>query len=130
MSIIFCMNRALLVTYHVIKILSTKRLTGDRKIFQDIAKEVFDYLCGLWDTLFMIWATSGANGDTIWRAHFALKILRILCVRGYKTPHENESVKQFMFTVMQRAKQTLEISTKKQVYVEYRKTRTSNIYYS
>jgi len=107
---IYIFNRALLVTYHVIKILSTKRLTGDRKIFQDMAKEIFDYLCGLWDSLFMAWASSGAPGDSIHRAHYALKILRILCVRGYKTPHESESVKKFILTVMQRAKETLEIS--------------------
>lgn len=102
--------RALLVTYHVIKILSTKRLTGDRKIFQEMAKEIFDYLLGLWDSLFLAWAQSGQPGDQgIQRAHFALKILRILCVRGYKTPHESESVKKFIFTVMQRAKETLEL---------------------
>ncbi|CAL8143654.1 unnamed protein product [Orchesella dallaii] len=106
--------RALLVTYHVIKILSTKRLTGDRKIFQDMAKEIFDYLCGLWDTLFLDWASSGASGDSIYRAHYSLKVLRILCVRGYKTPHESDSVKKFMFTVMQRAKETLEIRSTRQ----------------
>lgn len=106
--------RALLVTYHVIKILSTKRLTGDRKIFQDMAKEVFDYLCNLWDNLFLAWAGSGVSGDYIQRAHYALKILRILSVRGYKTPHESESVKKFIFTVMQRAKETLEIRSTRQ----------------
>jgi len=98
------------VTYYVIKILSTKRLTGDRKIFQEMAAEIFDYLYGLWDTLFVSWASSGASGEQLPRAHYALKILRILSVRGYKVPHENNSVKIFVFSIMRRVKETLELS--------------------
>ncbi|XP_035704828.1 importin-11 isoform X2 [Folsomia candida] len=107
-------HRALLVSYHVIKILSTKRLTGDRKIFQEIAVEIFDYLYGLWERLFLAWAVSGASGDDLPRAHMALKILRILCVRGYKVPHESQSVKTFILSVMQRAKETLELRLTRQ----------------
>jgi hypothetical protein len=98
-----------MATYHVIKILSTKRLTGDRKVFQSVSAEIFDYLCGLWDTLFLAWAHSGASGDSLQRAHFALKILRILSIRGYKVPHESPSVVKFIPIVMSRAKETLQL---------------------
>jgi hypothetical protein len=75
-----------------------------------MAAEIFDYLYGLWESLFVTWASSGASGEQLPRAHYALKILRILCVRGYKVPHESNSVKAFIFSVMQRAKETLELS--------------------
>ena len=101
--------RALIATYHIVKTLSTKRLTGDRKVFHDMSAEVFDYLVSLWDTLFVSWANSGVSGDALHRAHYALKILRILCVRGYKVPHESSSVANFIPNVMRRAKETLEL---------------------
>jgi len=100
----------LCATYQVVKILSTKRLTGDRKLFQDVSQEIFDYLFGLWDSLFLSWANSGASGDSLLRAHFALKILRVLAIRGYKIPHESPSVLNFIPSVMRRAKETLELS--------------------
>jgi len=100
-----------MVSYQVVKILSTKRLTGDRKIFHEMTAEIFDYLRNLWDTLFCMWASSGESGDALQRAHYALKILRILSVRGYQTPHENKSIVEFMPTVMTRVKETLQLST-------------------
>lgn len=104
--------RALLGTYHVVKILSTKRLTGDRKLFQEVSHQIFDYLYGLWDSLFMSWVNSGDSGDSLLRAHYALKILRILTIRGYKAPHESPSVASFIPAVMRRAKETLECRKK------------------
>lgn len=100
--------RALLTSYQVVKILSTKRLTGDRKLFQDIATEIFDYLCTLWDTLFMQWATAPTDPATVLqRAHLTLKILRVLVIRGYNCPTDSPSVNKFIPIVMTRAKEVL-----------------------
>ena len=41
---------ALLCLHQVIKVLSTKRLPGDRRLFQQFAPAIFPYVSQLWDS--------------------------------------------------------------------------------
>ena len=42
-------HRALLTLYHVVKALSSKRLAGDRRLFQELTANVFNFILNLWD---------------------------------------------------------------------------------
>lgn len=43
-------HRALLILHHVIKSLSSKRLAGDRRLFQELTGNMFSYVLGLWNS--------------------------------------------------------------------------------
>ncbi|CAG2060201.1 unnamed protein product [Timema podura] len=43
-------HRALLVLHHVVKTLSSKRLAGDRRLFQELTAGVFAFVLNLWNT--------------------------------------------------------------------------------
>jgi hypothetical protein len=43
-------HRALLTLHHVIKTLSSKRLAGDRRLFQELTGHVFSFVLNLWNT--------------------------------------------------------------------------------
>ena len=43
-------HRALLMLHHVIKTLSSKRLAGDRRLFQELTSNVFSFVLNLWNS--------------------------------------------------------------------------------
>jgi len=43
-------HRASLVLHHVIKTLSSKRLAGDRRLFQELTSNVFSFVLNLWNS--------------------------------------------------------------------------------
>lgn len=43
-------HRALLTLHHVIKALSSKRLVGDRRLFQELTVSVYSFMVSLWDS--------------------------------------------------------------------------------
>ena len=42
-------HRAILCLHHVVKSLSSKRLAGDRRMFQELCSTVFSYVYAFWD---------------------------------------------------------------------------------
>ncbi|XP_019623720.1 PREDICTED: importin-11-like [Branchiostoma belcheri] len=84
-------QRALLTLHHVTKTLATKRLAGDRKIFQELAGNIFSFVYNLWnshmETFLQSVATSPGNTDQLLppleRCLLTLKVCRKLAVHGF-----------------------------------------------
>eukprot|EP00058_Branchiostoma_floridae_P024325 XP_002609815.1 hypothetical protein BRAFLDRAFT_114481 [Branchiostoma floridae] len=84
-------QRALLTLHHVTKTLATKRLAGDRKIFQELAGNIFSFVYNLWnshmETFLQLVVTSPGSTDQLLppleRCLLTLKVCRKLAVHGF-----------------------------------------------
>ncbi|XP_075695331.1 importin-11 isoform X1 [Rhinoderma darwinii] len=109
-------QRALLTFYHVTKTLSSKRLAADRKLFQDLAAEIYSFACCLWnhhaDTFLQQICSEGdtAAGSSLERASLSLKVLRKLTVHGFTEPLQNAEAMGFLHAIFDRIRQFLECS--------------------
>ncbi|KAM4808983.1 importin-11 [Rhinophrynus dorsalis] len=109
-------HRALLTFYHVTKTLSSKRLAADRKLFQDLAAEIYSFACSLWnhhtDTFLQQICTGGdpAAINSLERTLLSLKVLRKLTVHGFTEPLQNAEVMGFLHGIFVRLRQFLECS--------------------
>ncbi|CAH2296266.1 importin-11 isoform X1 [Pelobates cultripes] len=107
-------HRALLTFYHVTKTLSSKRLATDRKLFQDLASEIYSFACCLWNhhtDTFLEQVCSGnesASANSLERALLSLKVLRKLTVHGFLEPLQNADVMGFLQAVFVRLRPFLE----------------------
>ncbi|PSN49429.1 Importin-11 [Blattella germanica] len=106
-------HRALLMLHHVIKALSSKRLAGDRRLFQELTTNVFSFVLNLWNShvenfLAQMNTNSSEMGAALEKALLALRILRKLTVHGFKKPHESADAVHFLNMVFDRAKTMLE----------------------
>nr|CAD7589784.1 unnamed protein product [Timema genevievae] len=126
-------HRALLVLHHVVKTLSSKRLAGDRRLFQELTAGVFAFVLNLWNThyeSFLAQVPAEPNSDnlekalltlrivpvegsssmlaSLEKALLTLRILRKLTVHGFKKPHDSQDVRMFLSMVFDRAKTMLE----------------------
>ncbi|GLH14983.1 Importin-11 [Gryllus bimaculatus] len=106
-------HRALLMLHHVIKTLSSKRLAGDRRMFQDLTANVFSFVLNLWNSHVQTFLSQVAENDqqmgsSLEKALLSLRILRKLVVHGFKKPHESEDAMLFLNMVFDRAKTMLE----------------------
>lgn len=109
-------HRALLTFYHVTKTLASKRLAADRKLFFDLASEVYNFACSLWNhhtDTFLQNVSSGNEAavlSSLERTLLSLKVLRKLTVNGFLDPHKNMEVMGFLHGIFERLKQFLECS--------------------
>ncbi|XP_073440360.1 importin-11 isoform X2 [Dendrobates tinctorius] len=109
-------HRALLTFYHVTKTLSSKRLAADRKLFQDLAAEIYGFACCLWnhhaDTFLRQVCAEGelAAVSSLERASLSLKVLRKLTAHGFADPLQNAEAMGFLHAVFDRIRQFLECS--------------------
>ncbi|XP_075039084.1 importin-11 isoform X2 [Mixophyes fleayi] len=109
-------HRALLTLYHVTKTLSSKRLAADRKLFQDLASEIYNFACCLWNhhaDTFLQQICAGAEPaalSSLERAALSLKVLRKLTVHGFVEPLLNTETMGFLYAVFDRLRQFLECS--------------------
>ncbi|MEE6458370.1 hypothetical protein FKM82_000265 [Ascaphus truei] len=109
-------HRALLTFYHVTKTLSSKRLAADRKLFQNLASEIYSFACSLWnhhtDTFLQQVCAGGESAAIISleRTLLSLKVLRKLTVHGFLEPLQNAEVMGFLHAVFDRLRQFLECS--------------------
>ncbi|XP_049837055.1 importin-11 isoform X1 [Schistocerca gregaria] len=106
-------QRSLLYLHHVIKSLSSKRLAGDRRLFQELTGNVFGFVLHLWNThleQFLQEASQGKEDmlNALEKALFCLRILRKLALYGFKKPHESSECFLFLNMVFDRAKTMLE----------------------
>lgn len=106
-------HRALLMLHHVIKTLSSKRLAGDRRMFQDLTSNVFSFNLNLWNSHMQTFLSQVAENDqqmgsSMEKALLSLRILRKLTVHGFKKPHESEDAMLFLNLVFDRAKTMLD----------------------
>ncbi|XP_063996081.1 importin-11 [Pogoniulus pusillus] len=109
-------HRALLTFYHVTKTLASKRLAADRKLFYDLASNIYSFACSLWnhhtDTFLqhICAGNEAAAINSLERTLLSLKVLRKLTVHGFVEPHWNVEVMRFLHSVFERLKQFLECS--------------------
>ncbi|KAK2165868.1 hypothetical protein NP493_1346g00008 [Ridgeia piscesae] len=106
-------QRALLMLYHVVKALASKRLAPDRHIFAELTASLFAYILTLWDAHTENTAKyiqGQGHADLLMsfdQSILALKVLRKLVVFGVKQPDKNESAITFVNLVFQRLEQFL-----------------------
>lgn len=103
--------------HHVVKSISSKRLAGDRKIFQDFTATIYAYILNLWNNYteaFLRDINSNQPAEVITenleKALLSLRILRKLTVHGFRKPSESQDAMCFLKVIFQRAKSTLESS--------------------
>ncbi|XP_067143577.1 importin-11 [Centruroides vittatus] len=105
-------QRALLTLHHVTKALCSKRLAGDRRLFQELTTNIFSYILQLWNTHSQTFLQSTMqkqdNIISLEKSLFSLKVLRMLVVHGFKEPHRVEEAVQFITIVFQHIKPFLE----------------------
>ncbi|XP_044739459.1 importin-11 [Chrysoperla carnea] len=108
-------HRALLMLHHVMKQLSSKRLTGDRKLFQELTGNIYTFILNLWNNyteIFIRHIQQNSSVEIITenleKALLTLRILRKLTVHGFKKPHESTDAVCFMNVIFERAKSALE----------------------
>lgn len=107
-------HRALLTFYHVTKTLASKCLAPDRKLFQELASNIYSFACSLWSHhtdcfLQQIYARDEAAAlGSLERTLLSLKVLRKLTVHGFLEPQQNMEVMGFLNAVFERLKQFLE----------------------
>lgn len=73
----FQRKRCMFTLLHVVKALASKRLSNDRKVFEDLTKNLFEIVLNVW--------LKSENADEI---IISLKILRKFIVFGYSKPDE------------------------------------------
>ncbi|KAL1117813.1 hypothetical protein AAG570_004128 [Ranatra chinensis] len=109
-------HRATLSLHHVVKSLASRRLAGDRRVFQELAVTVFTFVYSVWEThtqLFFVKVQENFEEAIkfIEKALLSLKILEKLVVHGFKKPHESQDACLFLKVIFERAKAMLEIRT-------------------
>ncbi|CAI9731381.1 importin-11 isoform X2 [Octopus vulgaris] len=82
-------ERSLLVLHHVIKSLASKRLMADRKLFEEVADNLFSFVLNLWNThmeTFLQLASKYEDGllESLDKSILGLKVLRKLVCFGFK----------------------------------------------
>lgn len=107
-------HRALLALHHVIKAISSKRLAGDRKQFQEFTNQIFAYILNLWNNLtdtFIQDIMQGASPQIVQinleKALMTLRIVRQLSVFGFFKPHTSKDCMTFMQMIFEKAKSVL-----------------------
>lgn len=110
-------HRALLTLHQVIKTLASKRLSGDRVIFQQLNTNVFSFILNLWNShtesfLFMVSNNADANQiqEAMEKALLLLRILRKLVIHGFDAPSESQDGMLFLKVIFERARNCLECS--------------------
>lgn len=100
-------HRTLLTLHHVIKQLASKRLAADRRTFQDLASQMFQFLLDLWRSqteAFLGASVIEVMMPCLERSHLALKILRKLLIHGFKKPHEVQNAQMFVESIFENVK--------------------------
>ncbi|CAD5116954.1 DgyrCDS5794 [Dimorphilus gyrociliatus] len=87
----FQRKRAIIILLHVIKALASKRLSNDRKVFEELTRNLFEIVLNVW--------LKSENADEI---VVTLKILRKLIVFGYPKP--DDKVGWFMDTLLNKTR--------------------------
>uniref|UniRef100_S4REK0 Importin 11 n=1 Tax=Petromyzon marinus TaxID=7757 RepID=S4REK0_PETMA len=106
-------HRALLTFYHVTKVLASKRLAADRRLFQELASGIYGFCCSLWTHYTESFLQQVAASDQDATAHslertlLSLKVLRKLTVHGFAEPHGHAEVMAFLNAVFERMQQYL-----------------------
>ncbi|XP_059487451.1 importin-11 [Neocloeon triangulifer] len=94
-------HHALLVLHHVVKTLSSKRLAGDRRLFQELTASLFPHVLHVFE--------QHMSAQAVNEATLALKILRQMTVHGFKTPYDEPAVRPFLESAIPRTRFLIEM---------------------
>ncbi|XP_066152603.1 importin-11 [Euwallacea fornicatus] len=107
-------HRALLTLHHVVKAISSKRLAGDRRQFEEFTIQIYGYIFGLWNSLtdtFIQGVMQGENPEIVQihleKALLTLRILRKLSIFGFFKPHTSKECMSFMQMIFPKAKSVM-----------------------
>ncbi|KAJ8961664.1 hypothetical protein NQ318_021262 [Aromia moschata] len=108
-------HRSLLTLHHVVKSIASKRLAGDRRLFQEFTSNIYTFILNLWNNFteafvrdIMQNASSEVITTNLEKALLTLRILRKLTVFGFYKPHENQNCMSFMKVIFEKAKTVLQ----------------------
>lgn len=87
---------ALITWQHLVKSLSSKRLCGDRRLFQDLTRDLFPFMIELYMMHLKLFLTEATDNKNLRRCLTCVKLLRKLLLFGFKKPHESPHVQQFV----------------------------------
>lgn len=107
-------QRALLTLHHVTKALSSKRLAGDRRLFQDLTNNIFEFILQLWffhDEQMIHSMQTYDNKFVVFmeKSTLALKTLHRLTVHGFKKPDKNCDCVKFLSSLFDKLRSYLEL---------------------
>ncbi|XP_044757044.1 importin-11 [Coccinella septempunctata] len=112
---ILIQHRSILTLQHVIKSISSRRLMGDRRIFQDFTTNIYSFIVNLWNTFTDLFISNICQNENVEltisnleKAVLTLKILRKLTVYGLNRPHENRACLDFLKVLFDKTKSALE----------------------
>ncbi|CAB3374307.1 Hypothetical predicted protein [Cloeon dipterum] len=94
-------QQALLVLHHVVKTLSSKRLAGDRRLFQELSSSLFPHILLIFE--------QNMAAEAVTEGTLALKILRQITVHGFKAPYEEAAVRSFLDSAIPRTRVLIEM---------------------
>ena len=121
-------HRALLVLYHTVKVLASKRLTSDRRMFHELTEQLLPFLLSIWKTHHSALIQSAASiGDeslttVLQIVLITMKNLRRLIVHGLRKHHENNDCIAFLLSLFEEVKQILVLrQAKQQIAMELEK---------
>ena len=106
-------HRALLVLYHTVKVLASKRLTSDRRIFHDLTEQLLPFLLATWKTHHTtlvqsaVSQTDDSMSFVLQIVLVTMKILRRLIVHGLRKPQENNDCMVFLHSLFEESKHIL-----------------------
>ncbi|XP_037946692.1 importin-11 [Teleopsis dalmanni] len=106
-------QRQLLLFHHVIKALASRRMMAEKRIFQELTVNIFDFIRELWDGLSALYfhnlkTTPEAALSTLQRATLALRILRKLSVYGYSKTQRTDLCLRFISQLFDCLRQSLQ----------------------
>nr|XP_022913125.1 importin-11 [Onthophagus taurus]XP_022913126.1 importin-11 [Onthophagus taurus] len=108
-------HRGLLTLHNVIKALCSKRLAGDRRLFQDFAASIFSFVVNLWNgftEMFFQNVAQNSSNDVLVvnleKALLSLRILRKLSLHGFYQPQKSTDCMNFFKIIFERIKTSLE----------------------
>ena len=113
-------HRALLILYHTVKVLASKRLTSDRRMFHDLTEQLLPFLLSIWNTHHtLLMQSAGTQGDeslslVLQMVLVTMKILRRLIVQGLRKPRENNECMSFLHSLFEEAKRVLVLRNSRQ----------------
>ncbi|XP_069137987.1 importin-11-like [Argopecten irradians] len=94
-------ERGLLVLHHVTKMLASKRLAHDRKLFEELTNEIFGFVLRLWQTHLQEFLEAASKhddkmGHSLDKAILTCRILRKQIAYGFKDPTCNNDASNFL----------------------------------
>ncbi|CAH1959457.1 unnamed protein product [Acanthoscelides obtectus] len=104
-------HRSLLTLHHVVKAVASKRLAGDKRLFQEFTSNIYTFILNLWNGFnetFIQNVVNNAAGDVVFasleKALLTLRVVRKLTVFGFHKPHENRDCMSFLKILPEKAK--------------------------